>query len=88
MIERNDQGKDIEVTSPLHSREWCEAVWPGLRYDIYIRSTPHVNEGRVREIAEKLIKRRIDPNSKQYEGIMSGCSDEFKEAVKEKMVNG
>lgn len=24
MIERNDQGKDIEVTAQLHSREWCE----------------------------------------------------------------
>lgn len=86
MIERNDQGKNIEVTAPLHSREWCEAVWPNMiKYQNNVSVMFKRSEGAIDWSIMMLNICRIHPNSEEFEGIMAGCSEEFREAVRGKM---
>lgn len=104
MTELNDQGKEIEVTTPLHSREWCEAVWPELIDVIfnasmkwfdtcnYANTTPTASswymgqaKAFVTVVSKVVVRHRIHPNSEQFNGIMAGCSEEFREAVRSKM---
>lgn len=104
MIELTDQGNEIEVTAPLHSREWCEAVWPALIKDVraYEKDWAFYKGMRAADLMEErawkiraldmiewcattVSKRRISPNSEQFNGIMANCSEEFREAVRSKM---
>ena len=97
MIERNDQGKDIEITSPLHSREWCEQI----KGDVADVIDTCNNITSMIKFASKygkcssppdasthvadLLAGCIHPNSEEFDGIMAGCSEEFREAVRGKM---
>jgi hypothetical protein len=83
--ELNDRGQHIEIPHPLHSKEWCEMVWPELMYEMRMKFMTHVSPMICKSAAIDLIKHRIDPNSEQFNGIMAGCSEEFREAVRSKM---